>query len=261
MKSVRKIIQIDEDLCDGCGLCVPDCAEGSLRIVDGKARLVADKLCDGLGACLGSCPTGALKIIEREADEFDEEAVEAYLAAEKQTTVASSATLGCGCPSSNLQTFQAMQDLRPAGPGLSLCQSANTPNKLTPGVAGSALTHWPVQIRLIPPTAPFLENADLLVAADCTALAYANLHQDYIQGRTVMMGCPKFDDQELYVERFTEIFKTRKLKSLTILIMEVPCCHSMLQIIKRALDAAKPSFPVQYAVVSLQGEIQERQSL
>lgn len=259
MKSVRKIVEIDEELCDGCGLCVPDCAEGSLRIVDGKARLVADKLCDGLGACLGACPTGALKIIEREADEFDEEAVEAFLAAEKQA--ASSATLGCGCPSSNLQTFQAMKDLRPAGPGLSPCQSANTPNKLAPGLAGSALTHWPVQIRLIPPTAPFLENADLLVAADCTALAYANLHQDYIQGRTVMMGCPKFDDQELYVERFTEIFKTRKLKSLTILIMEVPCCHSMLQIVKRALDAAKPSFPVQYAIVSLQGEIQQRQSL
>ncbi|MDO5675326.1 MAG: 4Fe-4S ferredoxin [bacterium] len=260
MKSVRKIVEIDEELCDGCGLCVPDCAEGSLRIIDGKARLVADKLCDGLGACLGACPTGALKIIEREADEFDEAAVEEFLKAEqtKAQNRPAEQQLGCGCPSSNLQTFQAMSDLRPA---LSPCQSANAPNRIAPGQAGSALTHWPVQIRLIPPTAPFLENADLLVAADCTALAYANLHQDYIQGRTVMMGCPKFDDQELYVERFTEIFKTRKLKSLTILIMEVPCCHSMLQIIKRALDAAKPSFPVKYAIVSLQGQLQQEQSM
>ncbi len=261
MKSVRKIVEIDEELCDGCGLCVPDCAEGSLRIINGKARLVADKLCDGLGACLGACPTGALKIIEREADEFDEAAVEAFLKAEQAgaQNKPTEQQLGCGCPSSNLQSFQAMRDLRSTGSGS--CQSANTPNTLRPSQSGSALSHWPVQIRLIPPTAPFLENADLLVAADCTALAYANLHQDFIQGRTVMMGCPKFDDQELYVERFTEIFRTRKLKSLTILIMEVPCCHSMLQIIKRALDAAKPSFPVKYAVVSLQGKIQQEQSL
>lgn len=260
MKSVRKIVEIDEELCDGCGQCVPGCAEGSLRIIDGKARLVADKLCDGLGACLGSCPTGALKIIEREADEFDEAAVEEFLQAEQAGALHKPAEQqpGCGCPSSNLQSFQAKSGLRPA---LSPCQSANTPNRLAPGKAGSALTHWPVQIRLIPASAPFLENADLLVAADCTALAYANLHQDFIQGRTVMMGCPKFDDQELYVERFTEIFATRKLKSLTILIMEVPCCHAMLQIIRRALDAAKPGFPVKYAVVSLQGEIQQEQSL
>ncbi|NQS72339.1 MAG: 4Fe-4S ferredoxin [Desulfobulbaceae bacterium] len=265
MKTIRKIIEIDEELCDGCGQCVPDCAEGSLRIIDGKACLVADKLCDGLGACLGSCPTGALKIIEREADEFDEAAVEAFLKSEQAKAQIKPAEqeqqLGCGCPSSNLQSFQAMRDLRPIGPGLGSCQSANTSNRLTPGQAdsaGSALSHWPVQIRLIPANAPFLEDADLVVAADCTALAYANLHQDYITGRVVMMGCPKFDDQELYVERFTEIFRTRNIRSLTILIMEVPCCHAMLQIIQRALAAAKPSFPVEHVVISLRGEVQSR---
>jgi len=241
MKVLRKIIKIDEELCNGCGQCVPDCAEGSLQIIDGKARLVADKLCDGLGACLGSCPTGALQIIEREADEFDEEAVEHFLASQKKSTPAPQPT--GGCPSARLQTLSPM----------SPCQMANLPS----GQAGSALSHWPVQIRLIPATAPFLENCDLLVAADCTAVAYAGLQKDYLAGRVVMMGCPKFDDQQLYVDRFTEIFRTRKLKSLTILIMEVPCCHSMLQIIKKAWDAAKPSFPIRHAVVSTRGEIKE----
>lgn len=268
MKSIRRIIEIDEELCDGCGQCVPNCAEGSLRIVDGKARLVADKLCDGLGACLGFCPTGALKIIEREADEYDEEAVEAHLhdqhAAARQTPQntrphhaphAPHAHHAGGCPSSRLQSFQPLPGMAAPAPS---CQAANAPASMAS--ASSALSHWPVQIRLIPPTAPFLENADLLVAADCTALAYANLHRDFLAGRVVMMGCPKFDDQQLYVERFTEIFRTRRLKSLTVLIMEVPCCHAMLQIIQKALDAAKPDFPVEHAVISLRGELQLRQS-
>lgn len=260
MKSIRRIIEIDEALCNGCGQCVPNCAEGSLRIVDGKARLIADKLCDGLGACLGHCPTGALRIIEREADDYDEEAVDAHLrgghkghhpAAHKIPEGQTG-----GCPGSRLQNFQTVAGTAFAGS----CQSANAPGTLRTAAQGSALSHWPVQIRLIPPTAPFLEDADLLVAADCTALAYANLHQDFMQGRVVMMGCPKFDDQKLYVERFTEIFRTRRLRSLTILIMEVPCCHAMLQIIHQALDTAKPAFPVEHAVISLQGAIQLRQN-
>nr|WP_320009768.1 4Fe-4S dicluster domain-containing protein [uncultured Desulfobulbus sp.] len=237
----RKIIEIDDELCDGCGQCVPDCAEGSLRIVNGKARLVADKLCDGLGACLGSCPTGALKIIEREAEEFDEEAVEEFLAQEKAKD-----PVACGCPSSQIQS------LKPMTP----CQSANVPSEQH----GSALSHWPIQIRLIPATAPFLENADLLVAADCTTLAYAGIQQDYLAGRAVMMGCPKFDDQDLYVQRFTEIFQTRKLSSLTILVMEVPCCHSMLQIIEKVWKTARPAFPVRHVVITTKGDVKEEVS-
>lgn len=238
MQVLRKIIEIDDELCDGCGQCVPDCAEGSLRIINGKARLVADKLCDGLGACLGSCPTGALKIIEREADEFDEEAVEQFLAEEKKTA---QPLKNGGCPSAQLMTLKPMTS----------CQQANTPATLI----GSALSHWPVQIRLIPANAPFLENCDLLVAADCTTLAYANIQLDFLSGRVVMMGCPKFDDQRLYVERFTEIFRTRTLQSLTLLVMEVPCCHAMLQIIEQAWKAVKPGFPVRHVVISTRGEI------
>lgn len=225
----RKIIEIDEELCTGCGECVPNCAEGSLRIVDGKAKLVADKLCDGLGACLGHCPLGALKIIEREAEDFDQEAVDAFLAKE-----------GSACPSAHLKTQQP-----------SACEAANAPS----AQQGSALTHWPVQIRLVPPSAPFLENCDLLIAADCTAVAYANLHRDFLQGRKVMMGCPKFDDQQLYVERFTELFKIRKLKSVTILIMEVPCCGAMLQIVRHAYDQAKCTAPVRQVVISTEGSL------
>lgn len=239
MKTTRKIIEINEELCDGCGQCVPDCAEGSLQIIDGKARLVADKLCDGLGACLGSCPTGALQIIEREADAFDEQAVEEYLASLKNTPASPPQQ---GCPSARLQTLQ------PSSP----CQQANMPAS---NDSCSALSHWPVQIRLIPASAPFLQHSDLLIAADCTAVSYPRIQQDYIAGRVVMMGCPKFDDQELYTQRFTEIFQSAHLRSLTILIMEVPCCSSMVHLVKKAYDAVKPNIPVRQVTVSTRGEI------
>jgi Fe-S-cluster-containing hydrogenase component 2 len=241
MKKMRKIIEIDEELCTGCGECVPDCAEGSLQIIDGKARLVSDNLCDGLGACLGSCPTGALKIIEREAEDFDEEAVEEFLAEQKKKQERPAAPISGGCPSAQLKTMQ------PINP----CKAANEPTSQI----GCALSHWPVQIRLIPPAAPFLENCDLLIAADCTAVSYGSLQEDFIKGRVVMMGCPKFDDQQMYVDRFTELFKTRKLNSVTILIMEVPCCSSMLQIVKKSYDDAKGTVPIRQVVVSTQGQI------
>ncbi|MCI5143894.1 MAG: 4Fe-4S ferredoxin, partial [Candidatus Electrothrix sp. ATG1] len=212
---------------------------GSLQIIDGKARLVADKLCDGLGACLGSCPTGALRIIEREADAFDEKAVEEFLAEQKKKQEG-----GGGCPSAQLKTLQPN----------TACQAANEPTAHS-GSALSQLSHWPVQIRLIPPAAPFLENADLLIAADCTAVSYAGLQEDFIQGRVVLMGCPKFDDQQLYVDRFTELFTTRKLNSVTLLIMEVPCCSAMLQIVRKAYDDTETAVPVRQVVISTQGQL------
>ncbi len=242
----RKIIEIKEELCDGCGLCVPDCAEGSLKIINGKVKLVSDNLCDGLGACLGSCPTGALKVIEREAEEFDEDAVEEFLASQEQEE---NDNAGCGCASTELKTFAPM-------PSLSPCETANRP--LMQQMAGdSALSHWPVQIRLIPPTAPFLKNADLLIAADCTALAYASLHRDYIDGRVVMMGCPKFDDQDMYVQRLSEVFRDNDLSSLTILIMEVPCCASMIAIVTKALERSGVTFPIRQVVIGSKGAVLE----
>lgn len=250
MKNVRKIIEINEELCDGCGQCVPDCAEGSLRIIDGKARLVADKLCDGLGACLGSCPTGALKIVEREAEEFDEAAVEAFL--EKEKVKATAPAMDCGCASSHIQSFKP----------LSPCQQANIPSmQASTGPQGSALNHWPIQIRLVPPHAPFLQNADLLVAADCTAVAARNFQQRYLEGKAVMMGCPKFDDAEAYIKRFAEIISTCGLKSLTVLIMEVPCCSAMNSIVKKARDLSGVDLLIEQITISVRGEELGRTSL
>jgi Fe-S-cluster-containing hydrogenase component 2 len=251
MKNVRKIIQIDEELCDGCGQCVPDCAEGSLVIIDGKAKLVEDKLCDGLGACLGACPQGALKIIERQADEFDEEAVEEYLASKKTEATPApkqAAPPAGGCPSARLQNFA------PQSP----CQGANIP--MANANTASALTHWPIQIRLIPPTAPFLKNADVLVAADCTAVAVPGFQEKYLQNKIVMMGCPKFDDAEGYINKFADIINTADLNSITILIVEVPCCSAMNIIIKRAMDKAGKTVPVEQITVSTRGEELERKT-
>lgn len=249
MKVNRKIIQIDEDLCDGCGNCVPSCAEGALRIVDGKARLVKDIYCDGLGACLGECPTGALTIIERETDEFDEDAVEAYLNSRPEEDSPKEDAIACECPSTRIQAFA------PSGS----CEDANRP-ALRDSQA-SALSHWPVQIRLVPPTAPFLKGADLLVAADCTPVAYPNFHRDFLKGKAIMVGCPKFDDTREYIKKFAELFRTADIKSVTIAVMEVPCCHGLPVIVEKGMELAGRKIPVEKVVISGRGDILERERL
>lgn len=241
MKIIRKIIEIDEDLCDGCGNCVPSCAEGAIKIIDGKAKVVKDQYCDGLGACLGECPQDALKLVEREAEAFDEEAVEAYLESEKKSQAAP-APPGCGCPSEQLVTF----------PQAASCQTANKPARMN---SASALGHWPVQIRLVPPTAPFLKEADLLVTADCVPVAYASFHEDFLKDKVVMMGCPKFDDVDSYVEKFTQIFAANTINSITVLIMEVPCCSGLPGILKRAMALAGKEIPLSTTVITRRGEI------
>lgn len=242
MKIMRKIIEIDESLCNGCGQCIISCAEGALQIVDGKARMLAEKYCDGLGACLGECPTGALRIIEREAEDFDEEAVEELLSKRDEAKRHPAPPVG-GCPSARLQTFA------PATP----CQTANIPVQLG-AATGSALSHWPVQIRLVPPSAPFLKGADLLIAADCVPVAYPDFHRDLLSGKVVMLGCPKFDDVESAIQKFTEIFATSGIKSITMAIMEVPCCGNMRHIVSQALSRSGQTIPVQEVVISARGE-------
>lgn len=246
MKVKRKIIQIDEDRCDGCGNCVISCAEGALKIIDGKAKVISDNLCDGLGACIGECPQDALKIIERDADEFDEEAVEKHLHAQKKEPEAGK-TLPCGCPSTQIQSFAPA-----AG-----CQGANIPRRLEKVPAQSALTHWPVQIRLIPPTAPFLKGADLLVVADCVPVAFPTLHQDFLAGKVVMVGCPKFDDAQAYIDKFAEIFKTAGIKSVTTVVMEVPCCSGLPVIVEKGMHKAGRAIPSRQVTISTRGEILE----
>lgn len=256
MKSTRKIIRIDEEKCDGCGICVPSCAEGAIRIVDGKARLVAEKYCDGLGACLGECPQGALAVIDAEADPFDEEAARELVRAGRadasggcpsektaKTAAAGEKTMPCGCPSSLMQTFAPQ----------TACDRANIP-AVQPGSGVSALTHWPIQISLVPPSAPFLQGADLLVAADCTAAAYARFHDDLLRGKTLLLGCPKFDDAEEYINKFAAIFKTAAIKSVTIAVMEVPCCQGLPVIVRKGMALSGKKIPIEVVVISTRGE-------
>jgi ferredoxin len=250
MKSNRKIIRIDEEKCDGCGLCVPSCAEGAIRLVDGKARLVAEKYCDGLGACLGECPRGALAVIDTEADPFDEEAAKELVRADRNDNhrqpsgkTAGNKTLPCGCPSTLMQTFAPQTG----------CDRANVPVS-QPASGVSALTHWPVQIRLVPPSAPFLRGADLLVAADCTPVAYPRFHDDLLRGKTVLLGCPKFDDAEDYVNKFATIFETAAIKSVTIVVMEVPCCQGLPVIVRKGMALAGKEIPIEVVVISTRGE-------
>ena len=240
MKINRKIIEIDEELCDGCGQCVPSCAEGALQIIDGKAKLVAEVYCDGLGACLGECPTGALKIVEREAEDFDEIAVEERL---KTLDKEESEAVDALCPSAAPQILTK---------GIS-CKKANEP--VNQEGAASALSHWPVQIRLVPPNAPFLKGADLLVVADCAALAYASLHKDFITGKAVMMGCPKFDNAQEYIQKFTDIFNTAEIKGITVPVMEVPCCQGLPVIIQKALEQSGKQITLNKVVISKEGEV------
>ena len=239
MKILRKIIEIDETLCDGCGNCVKGCAEGALQIIDGKARVVSDTFCDGLGACIGECPTGALRIIEREAASFDEKAVQRHIA--KKTL----SSLPCGCPSTNIQNFGTL----PA------CEAANKPANIGKDGAESSLTHWPIQIRLIPASAPFLKGANLLVLADCTAVAFPTMHRDLMKGKVVMMGCPKFDDVQDYISKFADIFRTANIKSVKTVVMEVPCCAGLPTIVKKGMAEANKIIPMEEVVLSTRGKI------
>jgi ferredoxin len=275
MKAKRKIIEIDEEKCNGCGQCVEACAEGAIQLVNGKARLVADNYCDGLSTCVGECPVDALKIVEREADAFDAEAAEQYVqhlktqrselrqtaggypnsstlrsnihpATEDGELTAGGAT-PCGCPSTKLEMFN------------SPCEAANQPVSQTS--TDSALTHWPVQIKLVPALAPFLQKAHLLVASDCAPVAYPDFHKDFLKGRVVLVGCPKFDDTEAYITKFAEIFKIADIQSVTVLIMEVPCCSKMPMIIQEGMDLAGKKIPTEVAVVSDRGKIIRRDKL
>jgi Fe-S-cluster-containing hydrogenase component 2 len=252
MKTVRKIIEIDEELCDGCGNCVPSCAEGALEIIDGKARVIADIYCDGLGACLGECPLGALQIVERKADEFDEEAVEALLAEQKQKEQPQAPAFSGGCPSARLQSFAAPQPAIAPGPQADLSRADDV------DLTQSALSHWPVQIMLVPPTAPFLKGADLLVLADCVPVAFPTVHRDFIKGKAVMMGCPKLDDAQYYIEKFAQICKESGIKSITAVIMEVPCCGGLPMIVKKGMEMSGVDIPMEEVVISTRGQILQR---
>lgn len=274
---IRKIIQIDEAKCTGCGACVPGCAEAALAIVDGKARLVKDIYCDGLGACLGHCPEGALTVIEREAPDFDEEAALAYAAkighpAANQAHHAPAAApvapakSPCGCPG------QAVMSLKPAAaPAAAPFASQpfapqpapqpgpnGRPAPFAPTPAGEGendLMHWPVQIRLVPPDAPFLRGADLVVAADCAAVAVADFHRRFVRDKAILMGCPKFDGEADYAGRFAQLFARSGVRSVTVVRMEVPCCAGLPAMVQAGLVASGADIPYREIVITRDGQL------
>ncbi len=238
MKAVRKIIEIDESQCDGCGLCVPSCAEGAIRIENGKAKLAAERYCDGLGACLGECPRDALHIVEREVDEYDGQAVHEHL----KSHAVEEPAMACGCPSSLIQTFSALNKKRdPQGPAQD---------------TRSALTHWAILIRLVPPAAPFLRNAELLVAADCAPAAYPDFHR-LLEGKVLLIGCPKFDSAEEYINKFAQIFRNNAIKSVTVFVMEVPCCQGLPLLVRQAMKLEGKDIPLKKVVTGVKGELRK----
>lgn len=289
----RQVIRIDEEKCDGCGLCVPNCPEGALRMVDGKAKLVSDVYCDGLGACIGRCPQGAITIEEREAEAYDERRVIDGMAKRGDETVRGhlehleehgqddyireaiqymierdldipeefrqsryfssngtgespavqgSGAAGCGCPGSRVVDMRGSKEQQHA-------QSEKTGARRS-----SRLQQWPVQIHLVPPNAPSLEGADILIAADCVPFAYADFHEDLLRGRIVLVGCPKLDDAAFYREKLASIFAENDIRTVTVAHMEVPCCFGMGSIVKSAITASGKEIPYDEVMIGIGGE-------
>ena len=234
---IRKIIHIDEEKCNGCGACVTACHEGAIGLVDGKAKLMRDDYCDGFGDCLPGCPTGAITFTEREAAAYDEQAV----LENKQKKAAAAAPVFSGCPGHQMHQFD-----RSAAP-------AAAPAAAQP----SQLAQWPCQIKLVPVNAPYFEGAKLLIAADCTAYAYANIHQEFMRGKVTLIGCPKLDDVD-YSEKLTQILARNNIQSVTVLRMEVPCCGGLENAVIKALKASGKFLPWQVVTFSIDGKILER---
>jgi NAD-dependent dihydropyrimidine dehydrogenase PreA subunit len=288
----RKIIQIDAELCNGCGNCIPNCPEGALQLIDGKARLVSDLFCDGLGACLGECPVGAISIEEREAAPYSERQVMANIVKAGDNTIrahlrhleahgesgylqearAYLQELGlrlaeeapapqeapCGCPGSQAR------ELRKSAPAHAAHEpaAAAMPLGREPGTPASELAHWPVQLHLIPPNGPAFRQADVLLSADCVAYAVGDFHRRFLAGRSLAIACPKLDSQQdVYLDKLTALIDFAGIRSLTVLTMEVPCCRGLLQLARQAAAAAQRKIPIKWLEISVQGEILREQEL
>ena len=235
-KTTRKIVKIDEEKCDGCGNCTIACAEGALQIIDGKAKLISENYCDGLGACLGECPRDAIIIEEREAEDFDEEAVEHHL----HSTAHVKDELPCGCSSASVAQFE---------------RRTGTPADATTGaIPQSRLTHWPVQLTLVPPSAPFLQGADIVLTADCVPFAYAGFHQDILKDNALLVACPKLDNIQAHQNKLTEILRQAEPKSISVVHMEVPCCSCLVHMTRQAILASGKDIPFEDITIGVHGD-------
>lgn len=275
----RKIIEIDEEKCNGCGLCIPNCPEGAIQIIDGKARLVSDIFCDGLGACLGHCPQGAISTIEREAEPYDEKKTmrENIIKAGKNTIIAHLKHLK---DHGEMEYFkEAMDVLQEKGIEVSLdeeteCSCDHPPHQACPGAKmedfsderketaeesgsrSSQLRQWPVQLHLIPPFAPYFQNRDVLLVADCVGYSLGDFHKDYLKGRSITIACPKLDsNQEIYIDKLTKLIDGGNIKSLTVMTMEVPCCNGLLHLARAAASKASRKISIKSIVVGIKGDI------
>ncbi len=251
--ALRKIVQIDEEKCDGCGLCIPSCHEGAIELVDGKARLVSDKYCDGLGDCLADCPQDAITIVEREADEYDDEAVQERLQAQQAPV---SPPAGGHAPHA-AHGFNVARAAHAGCPGAMAMEFQPPPTEAEDNGSGSRpsrLAQWPVQLTLVPPNAPHFQGADLLVTADCVPYACADYHKDYLKGKALVIGCPKLDDAESYREKLTAILQESDTQTVTVLQMEVPCCYGIVAAAEQAVAASGKDIPFEAITISLEGD-------
>ncbi len=247
--SIRKIMKIDEDKCVGCGLCIPGCAEGAIKIIDGKAKLVSDNLCDGIGNCIGHCPVDAIEIIEREAEGFDKKAVEKHMEAKKESTPIkhTSKTHSCGCQGSKPMHIKRnkSQDI---ATGVS---TGDVEIKIRP-----QLSQWPVQLKLVPETASYFNDRELLITADCVPFAYPNYHLDLLKDKSVVIGCPKLDDIEFYINKLTNIIKLNDITGIVVAHMEVPCCNGIVMAADEALRRSGKDIKIKKVKIKIDGGIE-----
>ncbi|MBN2184706.1 MAG: 4Fe-4S binding protein [Candidatus Krumholzibacteriota bacterium] len=280
----RQIITIDEEKCNGCGKCLPNCPEGALQIIDGKARLVSDLFCDGLGACIGYCPEGAISTELREAEKYDEKKVMENIIRQGPNVLKAHLKhlVDHGETDLVVQAVEYLKDndheipeeaiallcpasrISPKGNGpVSGCPGSSVVEMKSPGLqeekgylppSKSMLDHWPVQIKLVPSSAPFLDGSDLVIVADCVPFAYADFHERFLKGRSCIVGCPKLDDAGYYLEKLTAIFSSNDIRSILIAYMEVPCCSGMVRLVERALEASGKEIPVSRQMIGIKGD-------
>lgn len=245
-KRTREIIRIDEDLCDGCGLCVPACAEKAIEVIDGKAKLIKESFCDGLGACLGDCPQGAITMERREAEPFDEEAVERHILSQKERAPQEGGVCAGSCETLLERESRESREDREGREG---------GEEEERGELSSLLRNWPIQLKLVSSGAETLKRSQWLIAADCVPFAFADFHRRFLKGRTLLIGCPKLDDMTLYYEKLKELFKRETPEQVMVLMMEVPCCSGLSRLVKRVLEEVEYDGTFEETIIGLKGEV------